>query len=412
MDETTLSDLLPLYYSRLFPFVDYYRWLSYGEVHTFTRREFSFTLQDDIYIRYQSFSSINDLKNEIRRLNPHKIDIGAVYNVVPSSKRREVKFNPIQRELVIDIDMTDYDELRICCTGAGICGKCWRYMVLAVKILDCALRDDFGFEHILWVFSGRRGVHCWVCDKKARFLSQNARKAVAHYLQLISGGEFQKKKVKIAKKIHPSVRRAVSYIEPLFTCLCVKDQDMLGTEDRIVKFLGLLTEDLKFEVKALFDKYSSSVQRWRAFTTFFKEQIQAGNKKWRRNQFLIEEIMLQYAYPRLDINVTKGMNHLLKSPFCAHPKTGKICVPMNPRIIDQFDPHNVPTITTLIDEINAFDTREFVEQGEAVDNVKRIKDYKKTSLNKPLHIFQDFLRGLENSLNKDKMYSNDMKMEF
>lgn len=48
--------------------------------HILGNREFSFTLKDDVYIRYLSFASPAELEKELMKKVPFKIDIGAVYN--------------------------------------------------------------------------------------------------------------------------------------------------------------------------------------------------------------------------------------------------------------------------------------------------------------------------------------------
>ncbi|XP_069689250.1 DNA primase small subunit isoform X1 [Periplaneta americana] len=407
----SLPDLLPLYYKRLFPYGPYYRWLSYGNVeNNFDHREFSFTLADDIYIRFQSFTNQEEMENEIRKRSPYKIDIGAIYSHRPKEHRTLPSFHPLEKELVFDIDMTDYDEVRSCCSGADICVKCWRFMAIACKVLDTALREDFGFEHLLWVFSGRRGVHCWVCDETARTLDVGARSVVAEYLQLITGGENQSKKVVLSgDKLHTSVKRAADIIEKQFISMCVEEQDILGTPEAMQKFLCLVPDEpLRQELEKELKKYSTSNKRWDAVVAYVKDLRAKGQLK-RRRQFLLEEMMLQYAYPRLDINVTKGLNHLLKSPFCIHPKTGKVCIPFNPRAADKFNPTTVPTITKLIEEVSEFDAK---TKEISTDETKRVKDYKKTSMLKGVVIFEEFLRKLEQTWKGKRLEASDMKMEF
>merc|ERR1711935_985628 len=95
-------------------------WLSYDplgkEPQVFSRREFSFTIEpipgEEIYIRYQSFNSAEELKEAIVKKNPRKIDIGAVFSHPPKDKNAIQNFKPSQRELVFDIDLTDYDDVR------------------------------------------------------------------------------------------------------------------------------------------------------------------------------------------------------------------------------------------------------------------------------------------------------------
>jgi DNA primase small subunit len=99
--------------------------------------------------------------------------------------------------------MTDYDSIRTCCSGTDICRRCWAFISAAVRVLDSAIRDQFGYQHLLWVYSGRRGIHLWVSDKEAMELTDDQRKAVVGWLTVLQGGKEMHKKVNVRVGSYP-----------------------------------------------------------------------------------------------------------------------------------------------------------------------------------------------------------------
>ena len=179
-------ELLRMYYDRVFPVQNMCRWLSYGTMegeaaaqNLLHRREFSFTTGDDVYIRYLSYDNPAGFKKDLISKLPYKIDIGAIFSAQPRDHKKYKLFEPKQREFIIDIDLTDYDFLDCDVKRLETCDRCWPVMALAVRVLRRALIEDFGFEQLLFVYSGRRGMHCWVCDSRARAMSNEVRAAAA-----------------------------------------------------------------------------------------------------------------------------------------------------------------------------------------------------------------------------------------
>ncbi|KAJ1973778.1 p48 polypeptide of DNA primase, partial [Dimargaris xerosporica] len=242
------SVLLRTFYDKIFPCQLYYEWLNGCQpepTKLFQNREFSFTVGDDVYIRYQSFRDCAAMKDEFLRLCPNKIDIGAVYTTRPKDKKSILPsaFQPIERDLVFDIDMTDYDEIRTCCSGGDICPKCWKFMTIAMKVIHASLVEDFGFKHLMWVYSGRRGVHCWVSDPSARRLTNEGRKALVGYLEVIKGGSQQERKVNLPAQLHPHLTRSFATIKEYFSDLILRDQDILADEQQWSKVVKIIPDE-------------------------------------------------------------------------------------------------------------------------------------------------------------------------
>ena len=236
------EDDIKHYHAHLFPTEHIWAWLRADE-----HREFALGYEGGRYNRYNSFAAPENLAAALVANPPVRIDIGAVYLTEPKKGARVAR-----RELVIDIDISDYGEdIRHCCEGDNVCERCWVLMDIAIDVIGAALRDNFGFKHVLWVFSGRRGIHAWVCDARAASLDDETRSAVCDFLS--------RGKVPVDRAAYPNT-------------------DALGPGK---------------------------------------------------------------VDPRLDEAVTRRATHLLKTPFCAHPRTGKICVPISPGM--PFNPEAVPT---------------------------------------------------------------------
>jgi DNA primase small subunit len=394
------TDHLRVYYGRLFPYQEIFEWLSYGETSSsysssglFSRREFSFTLEGEIYSRYHSFQNVEDMKKKIMEKQPHKIDIGAVYNIPPSIRKnalkvlkekekekekekfdpkKEEEFKPEEKEFVIDIDLNDYDDVRLgCAPGSLWINGSWLYMSTAIKILDRALREDFGFKHILFVFSGRRGVHCWVCDKKARKLPARERRSLIDTLSLLfsKGKPFER-----AKPLHPLIKPSFPFIEETFMKMVLPEQDgqgILSSKERYEKVLILIPdEEARNELRKKWEKMpikkteDKSLSRWKdllnTVSHFEKLQREQKNKKLADELSICKySIMVEFVYPRFDMNVSMQPHHLLKSPFAVHPKTGKICVPiLDIQNCHLFNPDTVPSLASLVQELDKLPPKE------------------------------------------------------
>ena len=384
-------DILKKYYSRFYPWKLIIDWLTKNDKKNLKFREFCFTLENDIYRRYQSFRQANEFKNRISLLNPVKIDIGGIYNIEPRNfveHKNEVELICEEKELIFDIDISDYDEVRKCCQKKDVCSKCWKYLISGAKILERILSEDFGFKKIFFDFSGRRGIHCWVCDKRACVLDNNGRKAIGKYISYerlnnINNKVNKKIKRNFEEPIFPSYLSDISLIKNDFYEI-IKEQDLLNDlnlknifKNIICLYFGIIDMN---NINDILEKNNwNSLKKINKISEILKDAERILKLKNNINYYnadaCIYEFMMYVLYPRLDENVTIQIGHLLKGPFCVHPKTGYISVPMSIDLIQKFSFDKIPKVDYLVEQENNDEKDIFYKYVNYFENfVKKIND--------------------------------------
>ena len=140
--------------------------------------------------------------------------------------------------------------------------------------------------------------------------------------------------------MHPRLRKTYQYLSEKFLEVIIRDHNLLSIETHREKMLAFLprtvNDELKNKVKhAWLNKIASlptdenDEEHARLsedlFNTFKERYAQwKRDGKIKQTDLSVEALVLTYLYPRIDVNVSTGINHLLKSPWCVHPKTGKL----------------------------------------------------------------------------------------
>lgn len=217
-------------------------------------------------------------------------------------------------------------------------------------------------------------------------------------------GTDKNQNVELYTPLHPTLQRAYKILEPMFISdiIPVDKHGVLGVEEHWVELLSSLPDAAAAVRDQLTKKWkkdaSTPEEKWAELKRYLNVLIGKGKtekkSKQAKSMSAAEKSKIElwpvatvfrFTYPRLDINVSKMQNHLLKSPFCVHPKTGRVCVPINIKKAEEFNPFDVPTLPQLMEELDSFES-----DGKTVEH-----EWEKTSLKESfLHFQKNFLEPM------------------
>ncbi len=242
-----------------------------------------------------------------------------------------------KKEVVFDIDLTDFQRFCDCDGKKQICSVCWLHIEGSVLILNHFLIDIMCYNkgNILWVFSGGKGIHCIVNNTKSINLNEDERMRLH---QQVSIGEDDDRSiidyVEENARNHPEFMKSLEthFLEnvirkrrllenPNFTKFCLTrfagqfKAFTLALEKAWTNYdTGLLHKKRK-----LLNPQSISESKWSILCELEKE-LRCTTKP-------SQIIIIRLFHPIVDTGPL-GIRHKFKIPFSIHSTTKNVSLPV------------------------------------------------------------------------------------
>lgn len=130
------------------------------------------------------------------------------------------------------------------------------------------MRADFDFTNLMWVFSGRRGVHCWVCDPEARNMNNDMRGAIANYINIGLGNE-KSDRLRLQAPLHPHLVRAYNDLKPHFVSIIIREQSVLDDPRHEARMMQFLPQEVRPELQRKWKDAEGSEAKWNVWLELY-----------------------------------------------------------------------------------------------------------------------------------------------
>ena len=259
------------------------------------RREFRFTDAGGKWTAARYFNNAVDFRGAVLTAQPGAVHIGPVRDPSTGARWDVVPFQP---SLAFDVDIKDYATFRPCCGSTGAaCKTCWPIAAFAQRAV-AAFINTCGLGTALTFFSGSKGVHIWAVGRRdltTAIAGEAKRRALIELFHLPTAtaavtsddGDVQ-------------MNTAASYEIPSQQALCGLDfvQAALGDEASRASLTTFICRDMGLDNK------------------FRAHAVEHGR----------DSAIVRVLWPKLDDDVTASPAHMIKAPFCVHPRTARVCV--------------------------------------------------------------------------------------